>query len=365
MPKKKLTSNQPINSKLRFYWIDALKAFSIFGVVYIHSSSFFKITSDFEDLSGYFFRFGVPIFIIVSFFLQENYLLQKNRNNFSVAKFYEKRLARLIYPYLVWTIFYAIGQFVLNIRRPMDFGPVYAWQGQYFFIILFQLTLIYPIIRLIRIDLKLVALSLFLTFVGLYLPFSYMGIKTFFPITGESPFYYWLFYLMLGVYLARINSSIRHNSSRKNFSDNHKKKSLYLLLLAIISPLTIVIEQYIRRMILADIGYPYLSASVLMISTLLFTAFFYFQPQTKNTLLKEIVAILSKYSLGIFCLNPIIISIVYYLTDFLEISTKIPQNGYFNLYAIFTRILTTIIVIIACIMASKTIESIKLSFLVK
>jgi len=75
--------------KAYYHWINYLKIASIFGVVYIHANSDPQLA-----LSTVYFRFGVPIFIISSFFLAERYTLSLS-TDLQVVPYLQKRVIRL------------------------------------------------------------------------------------------------------------------------------------------------------------------------------------------------------------------------------------------------------------------------------
>ena len=272
--------------KEHFPWVDITKVISIFGVVYIHSG-----TAETSSLNtGSYFRFVVPIFIVISFFLSETSL--QRQKNYSKKNFLKKRLLRLAIPYVVWSTLYAIGQFYLGIRPTIDFGPTFAWQGQYFFIVLIQLTMLYPWLRLVKINEKILLIFLAVTLTSLYLPCNYFGICVPFIFSGETAFFYWTFYVFLAIYLARNINKISHLSD--------SIPSYFIPLIILTFPIVIVIENFY-----INSQFPYLRISVLLTSSILTILFvrlnFHFKP------LNSTIRMLSKYSLGIFCMNPIII----------------------------------------------------------
>ena len=220
-------------TKNHFFWIDFAKAISIFGVVYIHSG--INDNPLFINTTSY-FRFCVPIFIIISFFLAEHSHLNSRKQN---SKFYflKKRLSRLMIPYVFWSLLYAFGQYFLGIRSVIDFGPTFAWQGQYFFIILFQLTIIYPWFRIIKVN--RFKLTLFLIATCLLYMARYFGLTLPFIFSGETAFFYWLFYVYLAIYIAQNQEII------KKFLDTI---SLFLIIVTIILfPLSIIAESISNR----------------------------------------------------------------------------------------------------------------------
>jgi len=326
--------------KERFIWVDIAKAISIFGVVYIHTEALEISSID----SGSYFRFGVPIFIIVSFFLSERYL--QTQNNYSKKNFLQKRLFRLAIPYVVWSTVYAIGQFYLGIKSTIDFGLVFAWQGQYFFVVLIQLTIIYPWIRLAQIDKKIIFLFLVMTITFLYLPSNYLGVKIPFIFSGQAPFFYWCFYQLLAIYLAR--------NTKKIADLLNSIPSFLIMLIVVFLPLIIVAEDfYIKSQ------FAYLRVSVLLISSVLTILFVRLNLHIKP--LDIGINMLSKYSLGIFCLNPIILTLIRNITRYSRL-----EDIFFSQIPVFmSRFILASIACIIIIPICLLLEKVRCGLLVK
>ncbi len=192
------SKNSSIQFLSRNIQADALKSICIFGVVYIHCYGIY-----YE-----FFRFCVPVFITIFAFYFESKLLSFNNKN--IWKYTINRFKLILIPYLFWTIFYLL----LFHQQPSEwrskgaltilngwFGG-YGWAGQYFFIILFQLILLFPFFH--KLNRKYV-IYLFII-IGVFL-----NLLTFY-LLSENPiiqslqnrlFIYWLPYTFLGIALAR------------------------------------------------------------------------------------------------------------------------------------------------------------------
>lgn len=95
----------------RDYAIDAIRLFSILGVVIIHVSTAF--TDRVAPLSGDFFiyhfinqifRFSVPLFFLIS-----GYLLASRYSKIeNIVDFYKRRLSKVLLPYLSWSVIYYV-----------------------------------------------------------------------------------------------------------------------------------------------------------------------------------------------------------------------------------------------------------------
>jgi fucose 4-O-acetylase-like acetyltransferase len=176
---------------------DYLKALAIIGVVAIHAGF------PYADV----FRFGVPIFIAIWAFHYESGLSRRKPGQ--LRDYIKKRFLRLLIPYIFWSMLY-----VLLFRAPSTWltTPIhtilggwfggYGWSGQYFFILLFQLTLLFPLLRqwVTKSSVWFVLLAgIALDAVVIYFLFTNHTISG----IGDRLFVYWIPYVFLGIACAR------------------------------------------------------------------------------------------------------------------------------------------------------------------
>jgi hypothetical protein len=180
---------------------DALKAFAIFGVVYIHCRSLAGESPPIEIL-GEMFRISVPLFIIIWAYFQERAYLA----GAAPRSIIPSRFTTLVVPFLAWGFLYFLltaDWSTLTLRNAVTrhwLGS--GWSGQYFFIILFQLILVFPLLRRLPAG----ALSLGLTFGLFAVAFAAADLfswPSWIAKLSYRPFVYWLPYVVLGVHLAR------------------------------------------------------------------------------------------------------------------------------------------------------------------
>jgi surface polysaccharide O-acyltransferase-like enzyme len=96
-------------AKAHFYHIDLIRLISIAGIIAIHVSGIIfnlhpRVDGTIWSLSlvcQAIFRWGTPLFIMIS-----GYLLLTSSSSNSPKIFYTRRLARLLIPFIFWTIFY-------------------------------------------------------------------------------------------------------------------------------------------------------------------------------------------------------------------------------------------------------------------
>lgn len=182
---------------------DLLKSVAIFGVVYIHGASL--VGSNQAIMSAIdIFRFGVPIFIVIwAYFIERSHLGCGLKNRTII-----KGLIRLLIPFLVWSAIYFLltadfDQLTLKKIITRHWSG-YGWSGQYFFIVLFQLILIYPMLRWLY-DRPFVRNGVLIILMALYISQGYYPeiFPEFFLKMGDRPFFYWVPYVFIAIYLAR------------------------------------------------------------------------------------------------------------------------------------------------------------------
>jgi surface polysaccharide O-acyltransferase-like enzyme len=175
---------------------DYLKTFAILGVVYIHSGIPF---------SGI-FRFCVPVFIGMWAFYMERGLARRSVDSY--RQYLIDRLKVLLIPYAFWSIlyisFYPPSAWFTTPIHTIIGGWLggYAWGGQYYFIILIQLTLLFPVAR------NWINRNNFWILIGVggivnvIAEYFLGGNKIIFGI-NDRLFIYWIPYVVLGLSLAR------------------------------------------------------------------------------------------------------------------------------------------------------------------
>ncbi|WP_158100898.1 acyltransferase family protein [Variovorax sp. JS1663] len=175
---------------------DWLKAAAIVGVVSIHAGM------PFQDL----FRFGVPVFIGLWAYYLEKALARRPRE--TQGSYLLQRMVELGVAYIAWTLLY-LEKFY---DGRLDATPLhtvvggwfggYGWSGQYYFVILFQLTLLFPLLRRWVADaptLPVIAAGVALNVAAGYWLFEHRLISA----VGDRLFIYWIPYVAMGIALAR------------------------------------------------------------------------------------------------------------------------------------------------------------------
>ena len=129
--------------------IDQIKGAAILGVIFIHGSQFSGGHGFLHEITYAISRVAVPYFItLFCYFMEKS--LTKNENHMSI---YVGRFNKLLIPFLSWSLMYFIltANFSYLVLNPIKIFTMYwsgyGWSGQYFFILLFQLIIVFPLIR--------------------------------------------------------------------------------------------------------------------------------------------------------------------------------------------------------------------------
>lgn len=139
--------------------INMLRALAILAVIAIHVSTYFIEMESITLLTtlgmavGIFSHFAVPLFIGISGFV----LYNKYSGGIDFKQFYQKRLASILPPYLIFSTFYlafsSICALILTQTISLDLPQIlykYATGGCFyhlwFFVLIIQLYLLYPLL---------------------------------------------------------------------------------------------------------------------------------------------------------------------------------------------------------------------------
>ncbi|WP_363323170.1 acyltransferase [uncultured Maribacter sp.] len=268
---------------------DLIKSISIFGVVYIHSCTVFGEIDSLVFLRDI-FRFAVPCFIILwAYFFEKSYAKKTPEQR---KKYLINRFIHLLRVFIIWSLFYFILTVDLDTLNFKKFFSIYfsghGWSGQYFFIILFQLIITYPILRK-TYNIKFLKILVILTSITLYVLFEFhlSNIPVILNKLGYRPIYFWVIYVFIGITLAR-----------------NKIKSISSIF--ILSPLLIGLELYILRL-KNIIHLDYITLGTLTFSILLCISFLKLKNLNYSEKLNRLIDFIGKNTLVIFVSNPLLI----------------------------------------------------------
>lgn len=301
---------------------DVLKSISIFGVVFIHGALILG-ESDIMLFLRDMFRFTVPCFITLwAFFFEKSY--QKKLKN-DRKKYIIKRFIHLFRVFLLWSLLYfflTVDWQNLTVKDILTkYFSGYGWSGQYFFIILFQFLLLYPLIRKIY-DLKLLRVLALTMVVLMYLGWNYSYVLLPEPLKklGFRPFLFWLPYVFLGMALAR---------------DKVNKVSLWFAA----CPLLLALEFLLLRKMEFN-HMDYITLGVLVFSVLFCIALL----QSKSILIPErcnnALDFVGRNTLIVFVSNPLIIILINKMLEIVVVKESL------NLFPIWAKVVLSFITII-------------------
>lgn len=292
----------------RLFILDMFKAISIVAVVSYHSV--FVPQSTYADsellIEGLFvpFRFCVPVLLTISFLLLERGL--SDRSNESIWHLLKKRLLRLAVPTLFWFSFATALKLVKG-NSPVDLlGEI--WQGEiftgaYYLIILFQFLPLQIYFRHWLSKPKNIAITIVAqAFIFLFVHAAMSKVfgsqlLQLLKFIGRPLFIYWIVYLALGIFIYRNLPAIVQLSNRLSV----QVKALLLFL-------AIFLMKVEYNHLFSDLKgstqpFEYTMFSCVISVAVVFLCFASVTEQQLPLRLREAVTLLSKYSLGIFCIN--------------------------------------------------------------
>ena len=321
----------------RLIGIDFLKSISIFGVVFIHSRN----DNIISEITSELFRVAVPLFIV--FF---SYFLEKNLSSVSTKKEYNDILKQkfflLFLPYAFFTILYFFILNDLSLIKPRElitgYWSGYGWSGQYFFIVLFQLILVFPLLQKI-VNVKLIYIITISLFLYLIMSYIFWNLS-FVSKLSDRIFIYWLPYAILGILLYR-NIDLFKNIANK-----------LILFTIFLIPTEFFIFNYFNI-----VHSSYVLVSILVSSSLIAIYFIVNENIIKKYLpdyLKKLSIYISNKTLGIFVLNPLFIFLLKPFYHYIQV-----ENIFIDSIMIF---LFSILIFILCIL---TIEILSRTFIKK
>jgi surface polysaccharide O-acyltransferase-like enzyme len=207
--------------KHRLREIDYLRVFAAFSVIAIHITSGYTVNSRAAFVLNQVVRYAVPLFIILSGFAVYH---SGSGRDYSSSGFWRRRLGKILWPYVFWSLFYSLYAWreffrvsgwgallqpdrLLLLSRQLLCGTGYY--HLYFLLIIAQLYLLYPWLRrlLQKKPLSFLGLTFFLTLLsqaGIYLHQIKIITLPDIGIPYVSLFPLWLFYFVLGMYLAAV-----------------------------------------------------------------------------------------------------------------------------------------------------------------
>jgi len=335
------------NTNLRQAMPDILKVLAILSVVYIHGSSLitysesgFDLNAPVMQLAERALRFCVPIFIFLWAYFMEKSVIKRGRESV-MPKFYS-----LFVPYLFWSVVYFL---LLADFRHLGIAAIvtkhfsgYGWSGQYYFIILFQLVLLFPLITTVSQKLIKYVPWIFICGILFYAGLSYSG---WFHVSAISKindrvFIYWLPYAILGIIYAH----------RNIFSFQLPLYAGIILLAIIPAEIYWLHPQQVSLYLI-----PGVFISTMLLAGTLENKIDY---ESLPAALAKTVSMIARNTLGIFCLNPLVYTTLLPVLNTMNVHLQFP--GASVVIPVFSTLLITSI----CLLIINLLKALKLGFLV-
>lgn len=303
-----------LSSKLnnRLISPDLIKAISILGVLFLHSPEILTSSNPIKFHLQEVLRFCVPCFIILwAYFFEKSYSKALNfQERFLYSK---KRFISMFKIYFIYSTLYfliLVNWDTITLQKVITSHYLgHGFTGQYFFIIVFQLILLFPVFRYIYFKRNLMTfLIIIISCLYIYYTFYFNSLPVIFSKIGDSLFIFWVPYVLIGIGLAR-NEIIK------------------IPLIFILTIFFVPLEWYLlRNFNLFHSGY--ITPMVLISSVLFCISLMQSKLNITNKLILKIIDFFGQNSLVFFVINPLVIVLVNtYLkpTNFLEIN-KIVLN---------------------------------------
>ncbi|MDB2681505.1 acyltransferase [Opitutales bacterium] len=192
----------PKQSPRRDFAPDLIKTCAILGVICIHCRQL--VNDDVTRYLDWVARSAVPTFIILWAVYTERALLSGKK----IIPYLSKRLTHIFLVFAIWSVFYLLLKETWSMPTMQSWLVRHfsggAWAGQYFFIVLIQLILTYPLIRVTynNKQLRLIILGLCII-LYLMMGYGYNVFPDWIHRLKFRPFLYCIPYVYLGIAIAR------------------------------------------------------------------------------------------------------------------------------------------------------------------
>ncbi|MEA5569887.1 acyltransferase family protein [Calothrix sp. UHCC 0171] len=326
--KMRIYSNQS-----RLFCLDFLKAVSILAIV-SYNSIFFPVSTyqrhaDFLEILFTPFRFCIPVFFTITFFFLVRQLEQPGNTNKLTLLL--QQLRGILIPTIFWFTIAAVfkvvgGASIIEISRAIYQGKIFP--DSYYLLVILQLLPIYYLLRrwlhssYSLIMLVVLQWLIFLLLYTILTSVSAQGITEQLKNLNRPLIIYWLVYVGLGLLLYRKFNTIESISTWTTLSS----KVFLLCLMSIIFMFDYQWLLQITNSILQP--FDYATISCLISVFVMFLCFTSIQETQFSVPIEFLIKLISKYSLGIFCINGILSQL------FSSVSRKLFEGLSFSLIEI-------------------------------
>ncbi|PAX51994.1 acyltransferase family protein [Brunnivagina elsteri] len=334
------------SNQSRLFCLDFLKAVSIVAIVSYNSIfvpiSTYQNHADFLETLFTPLRFCIPVFLTISFFLLGKQL--DNQGNKKKSSLLFEHLQHVFILTLFWfaiaSIFkFASGNSILQICRDIYQGKIFP--DSYYFLVILQLFPIYFVFKRwlhSNYSVLLLIVLQWLIFFGIYISLtssSTQGIVEVLKNLNHPLIIYWLVYIALGIFIYRQFNLIASISKGIELSTK-------VFLLCLMSIILMFDYQWLIKITNGTMQpFDYATISCIISAIAMFLCFASIQETHLSVLGEFLIKLLSKYSLGIFCINGILSQVFFY------VGTKLFYQASFSLIEILVIKVISWIVLLA------------------
>lgn len=306
----------------KFGLIRIICALSVLG---IHITSRYIYQYDTAFILNQLFRYCVPIFVILSgYFL---FYSDSDKINSNGKTIFFKRLKKILVPYIIWTLVYLLyeNRHSIGELRNLNYLKIFltGHNHLYFFIIILQLYLIYPILKKLfekGLGRNTLIISIIISFyfqLSIYLYKFGINILPYVIIKySYLLFPTWLIYFVFGMYYA------------KNKSLKLKIKSPIIYSVWLISLIGLIIESKITETFAYSV-----KPSIIIYSFISFYAFMTLVKSFNTSKRNKEIKYLDNMTLNFYLSHPLIMLLLNSVTRILGIENVF--NGILGMILLF------------------------------
>ena len=333
-------------NKVNIQWLDTLRTFATLGVILIHISSSIINASFNKNVENWWFgnflmsitRFAVPMFLLLS----GATMLGREYN---LKEFYQKRLMRVVVPFLFWIIVYFFFRyFTLPTKNPpTGFANILHWAGNLFitegvskhFWYIYMIVFIYLFVPLLIKITKFIPVKYFPIFLILWFLLASWNTRfsanmyLFSDFGRILKYFVYMGFLFVGWFLTH------HITITKKI----RISAFIVFLLTVIYAVFTVYLKSIGAKSTDQSIYNYMSYNTIIQAASLFILIK--NTSVKNKILNSINKEISNYSFGIYLVHIMIIGILYNHGIFWKMA-----NPFISIPIIFTLVLLISYIII-------------------
>mgnify|MGYP000937794714 CR=1 FL=1 len=325
---------------------DILRSFATLAVIGIHVTANYALITAAGYWGNQITRFAVPMFLIISGSLL--YRGDISRDSVAVGRFYARRFNKILWPYVLWTVFYvALPSYSagITVKDGLKTIPGHLLWGTgyyhlYFVAIIVQMYILYPLLhqwmkRHPRLLLWASLLTTLILTVYLNLPQLSQKAVVNFGKLFLIGFPVWIFFFVLGMYFA-------HHDDFRNRAWMQKRFSIGLLWL--LSLTLVMLDSHYNNNYASSCR-----PSVVLYATLSFF-FFYALAVSYKKPVPRLVNWFSQQSFLVYLMHPFFLTLLLYI----PVQTNNPSlwSGNLGMVSLYAAVL--ILTCLTCYIVSLT-----------